>query len=484
MTKELRSTLNNLVHQTNYVLQYYTNWLNLKYYNDRPPGDDSRYAPFLDWVDFDIVYNSHRFCREGADEPDRHDRNIWFFHFLDGWLKEGNGTIPGEPNGDNQTTQVVPEWIAQTFHPKSAGHRASKDLLYLKTKFEVFARKLSGKVKRIWMVGDDQCYPSHHPNSGFYGGFRLPLQHILLDPHFYGWDHFDEGMTAMIPHWVGSQGYLGARHDCYRGSQINEIHDLIRASPMHNERQKVVVLALGTMDIFLGYDLENAHRRVGAILRTIFYHDREAVVLINHLPMFGKEYQGENLERREGLQRVVEFNARLSGLANYWRTRYNRRVLKVSLPLTTVEKRDVFLPDRRGYTAIAWSIAEQLVMAGSMNWITDDSNDDETPGPAVPGPPNPGESQARRADSPSSRVHERELPSRKAIPPQYQLLPDPVKDGTFICTQKRPDGAPSGDDILASLFQGKSRFDWAHQVVCNTTEMCKNSIFDTSVSNI
>ncbi|KAF2176814.1 hypothetical protein K469DRAFT_678092 [Zopfia rhizophila CBS 207.26] len=485
MNKELRSTLNNLVHQTNYVLQYYTNWLNLKYYANRPPGD-IRTAPFLDWVDVDIVYNGHRFCRAGVKEPNRHNRDVWFFHFLDGWLKEGSATISAGANGDNQTARVLPEWLAETFHPKSAGHRASKDLLYLKTKFEVFARRLSGKRKWIWMVGDDQCYASQRVDSDFYGGFREPLRQILGDPHFYGWDRFQNPTDRFTPMWIGSQGHLGTQHDCYRGAQINEIHDNIRDSDMHDEayKQKVVILALGTMDVFLGYDLKNVHRRVGAILRTIFDHDPDAVVLLNHLPMFGKGTQGENLDRKEGLQRVVEFNARLSGLANYWRTRHNRRVLKVSLPLTTWHKRDLFLPSRRGYNAIAWSIAEQLVMAGSMNWITNDRNDDdETPGPAIPGPPTRGGPRARQARSPSPKIHRRDIPDPEATPPQYQLLPDPVKDGTIICTQKRPDGAPGGDDILASLYQGKSQWDWVHQVGCNTTEICKNSLFDTAVSS-
>lgn len=487
MTRELRSKLNNLVHQSNYVLQYYINWLNLDYYRDRPTGR-TRYTPFVDFVDFDIVYNAHRFCREGVDEPERRNPDTWFFHFANGFFVQEpsnssnshalTSNASAEANGNNQTAQLPPwEWIVKTFHPKSAGHQASKDLLYLKTKFEVFARKLNLKRKDVWVIGDDQCYASQRPNSDFYGGFWHRLREILIDPHFYGWNNFNPPWHGgFATSWIGSQGPQGTQHDCYRGHQINEIHDEIRNSAIHDGYQsKLVILALGTMDVFLGYDLKNSHRRVGAILRTIFDHDPEATVLINHLPMFGYEDQGRDLHKKEGLQRVVEYNARLSGLANYWRTAHGKRVLKVSVPLTTRHKRDLFLPNRDGYNAIAWSIAEQMVIAESMGWL------DDPPGPAVPGPPNPSPTPTNQARSPSITKVARDTQDRYVIPPRYQLPPDPGPTGDLICTQQRPEGAPSGDEILASLLQGMDKFEWVHHVACNTTEICKNSLFDTPV---
>jgi hypothetical protein len=128
--KALRSRLNSLVHQANYVLEYYLSWQNFRFNKDRI-GEN---IAFADWVDFDMVYNDHRFCREGVKEPDRHQKDTWFFHAADGIAKPGPGS-------------KAPEWIVETFHPKSAGHRASKDLLYVKSKFEVFARRLSKKSK-------------------------------------------------------------------------------------------------------------------------------------------------------------------------------------------------------------------------------------------------------------------------------------------------------------------------------------------------
>ncbi|KAF2116952.1 SGNH hydrolase-type esterase domain-containing protein [Lophiotrema nucula] len=512
MKKELRRMLNNLVHQSNYVLEYYGLWNNMLLAGNAPPGQrPSRVAPYVNFVDVDVTYNSHRFCTEGVNEPARRNKDIWFFHFLNGWVKEdGNSTKRQDSpqgGGDQNLTATVPEWLAQTFHPKSAGFRASKDLLYMKMKFELFARKLVGKEKSIWIVGDAQCYHSSRVGSPYANGFKEEIQHIFNDPKFYGYrDNIPGRYGGLTPRFVGSQGWSGGRHDCYKGLQIDEIADEIWDSPIHTQFQKkVVVLALGTMDVFYGVDLPNAHRRVGRMLHRIFERDEDAVVFIHHLPMFGKDERGESFHNQEGLQRVVEFNARLSGLANYWRTRYGKRVLKVSLPVTTWDKRDLFYLDDRGYKGVAWALAEQFAMAASMDWITNDRpwEPDGPQGPAIPGPPGDQQVQKRQEepDASSSGTHSPPAPVSTAIatspgpklrrdiepseddpfpvPDIYRLDPNPDKSGTFICTQKRPDDAPSGEEILEAVYQGMSQDDWINKIGCNTTEICRRSIMNT-----
>ncbi|KAF2266404.1 hypothetical protein CC78DRAFT_578441 [Lojkania enalia] len=218
MKKELRRMLNNLT---------------------PPPGRrPSRVAPYVNFVDVDITYNSHRFCTEGVNEPDRRNKNIWFFHFLNGWVKQDGSSEkkqdPPPVGGDPDVTTTVPEWLAQTFHPKSAGFRASKDLLYMKMKFELFPRKLLGKEKNIWVVGDAQCYFSSRVGSPFANGFKEEIQHIFNDPEFYGYRNNIPGRYGgLTPRFVGSQGWSGGRHDCYKGLQIDEIADEIWDSPIH-----------------------------------------------------------------------------------------------------------------------------------------------------------------------------------------------------------------------------------------------------------
>jgi hypothetical protein len=483
MDKEIRSLLNNLAHQVNYVLEYYTAWQNADNAGIIEPGQ--RDVSFIDWVDVDTVYNGDRFCREGVEEPDRKNDDTWFFHLGEGHLKDSSD--------DNATTQVWPEWMAETFHPKSAGHGASKDLIYLKTKLEVFARRLSGHTdhpfgKYVWMIGDEICYASQRHDSDIYGSYRTALHNFMLDPHFFGWDRFDSDQGGFRTFFLGQRIGTGSRHDCYKGAQISDIHDKIRNAPQHLEAQnKIVILSVGLMDVFLGYDLDKAHRKISNMLHTIFDNDPTAVVLLTHLPMFGIQEQGRSLERKKVLQLVVEFNARLSGLANYFRTRYNRRVLKVSTPLTTWHKQSVFMPNRRGYNVMAWAIAEQLVFAASMDWVVNDYDQNpREPGPAIPGPPKPNLTPARRSPSAASAsLRRRGVPDPNFVPPQYQTMENPVTNGTIICTQKRPEGAPEGKYILSSLLWGPGTEGiqkWAEAVGCNATEICKKSIFNTSAS--
>lgn len=491
MKKETRQMLNHLVHQSNYVLEYYALWNNMMITQELPAEQRlSRQAPFVNFVDVDITYNGHRFCTEGVKEPDRHEKKIWFFHLLNGWAKsdEDHDKRQDTPprGGDPDHDATTPEFLAQTFHPKTAGFRASKDLLYLKLKFETFARKLLGKEKNVWVIGDAQCYQSSRVGSP-YDGFQDELHYILRDPHFYGFrDHIPGDYGGVITNFVGSQGWSFHRHDCYKGLQIDEIADEIWDSDIHTQFQKkVVVLALGTMDLFYGIDLSKAHRRIGRILHRIFELDEDAVVFIHHLPMFGKNERGESLHEKEGLQRVVEFNARISGLANYWRTRYGKRVLKVSLPVTTWDKRDLFHLNDRGYKAVAWALAEQFVMAASMDWITNDGpwQPDGPQGPAIPGPPadreegpetskesattadqeNPafdpvGNASISNAFAARSEPIPRDIEPTDddpfPVPDMYRLDPEPDKSGMMVCTQKRPRDAPSGEDILQAVFQG------------------------------
>jgi hypothetical protein len=262
------------------------------------------------------------------------------------------------------------------------------------------------------------------------------------------------------------------------------------------------------MDVFYGTDLPNVHRRVGRMLHRIFERDEDAVVFIHHLPMFANNERAESFQDQEGLQRVVELNARLSGLANYWRTRYGKRVLKVSLPVTTWDNTDLFHLNDRGYKGVAWALAEQFVMAASMDWITNDRNwqPDGPQGPAVPGPPgdpaqgqeipkapsaSPNVAHNHPASGSTAPVATSEPKLRRYIEPTeedpfpvpdiYRLDPNPKKSGKFVCTQKRPDGAPSGEDILEAVFQGMSQDDWLNKIGCNTTEICRRSIMNTPV---
>ncbi|KAF2266403.1 hypothetical protein CC78DRAFT_578440 [Lojkania enalia] len=241
------------------------------------------------------------------------------------------------------------------------------------------------------------------------------------------------------------------------------------------------------MDVFYGTNLPNAHRRVGRMLHRIFERDEDTVVFIHHLPMFGKNERGESFQNHEGLQRVVEFNA-------------------LSLPVTTWDKRDLFHLNDRGFKGVAWALAEQFVMAASMDWITNDRpwEPDGPQGPAVPGPPGDPEQDQEIPKEPGASpdvAHSPPAPVRTAptamsklkfprdIEPTeedpfpvldiYRLDPNLDKSGIFVCTQTRPVSAPSGEEILEAVFQGMGQDDWTNKIGCNTTEICRRSIMNT-----
>jgi hypothetical protein len=115
-------------------------------------------------------------------------------------------------------------------------------------KFELFARKLLGKQKIVWVVGDAQCYHSSRVGSPFHNGFKEEIEHIFDDPKFYGYRHSLPGQyDGLSLRFVGSQGWSTGRHDYYKGLQIDEIAEEIWDSPIHTWYQrKVVGLALGT----------------------------------------------------------------------------------------------------------------------------------------------------------------------------------------------------------------------------------------------
>lgn len=78
ITQELRRKLNRLTHEVNYVLQYWMDNINVRHTTERDLNSD--YATALDWVDTDLGYTDHRFCRPQVTEPDRTNPDTWFFH--------------------------------------------------------------------------------------------------------------------------------------------------------------------------------------------------------------------------------------------------------------------------------------------------------------------------------------------------------------------------------------------------------------------
>lgn len=135
ITKDLRERLNHLTHEVNYVLAFWVDTLNVQ--NSWGPTQSQPFTLAVNFADVDILYYSHRFCRDGVIEPDRSNPDTCFFHLL-GRQGEPEYDIPANLTAnsvaadmnkyyDNSTIDLatVPIWVAKTFHPTSEGIAAT-----------------------------------------------------------------------------------------------------------------------------------------------------------------------------------------------------------------------------------------------------------------------------------------------------------------------------------------------------------------------
>ncbi len=141
LVQERRRNLNRLTHEVNYVLQYWMDNINVHHTTQK--FWDTRYSTALDWVDQDLMYTNHRFCRQGINEPDRGNPDTWFFHLriprpADSVSAENNNTAAAIVEFNRIFTwegvdaTAAPMWVTKTFHPTSAGFRETKNLIMFK----------------------------------------------------------------------------------------------------------------------------------------------------------------------------------------------------------------------------------------------------------------------------------------------------------------------------------------------------------------
>jgi hypothetical protein len=111
LTQPLRAQLNDLISKLNDVI------------------DAAAQAHGAEYVDIDGVFEGHRFCEDGVQEPAPGRRDTWFFSMTYG---SDNGVGKGE-NPADIVQQILPNPFkdffdsVRTFHPTSLGHTAIKD---------------------------------------------------------------------------------------------------------------------------------------------------------------------------------------------------------------------------------------------------------------------------------------------------------------------------------------------------------------------
>ncbi len=469
LVQELRRNLNRLTHEVNYVLQYWMDNINVHHTTQK--FWDTRYSTALDWVDQDLMYTNHRFCRQGVNEPDRGNPDTWFFHLriprpADSVSAENNNTAM-----DNNTAAaivefnrtftwegvdatVAPMWVTKTFHPTSAGFRETKNLIMFKLHYDDALRALAGVPANIMVVGDVVAAGGYNPQSETYQGFRGHLNSILGDYRLMP----GGGMRRTF---IGSQsaGYLGyLEHECYLDANLARLYDYLNVSPDIYLQRKVVLLMAGTRDMVYDEEVADAPTRLVKIIDLIFDKDPSAVVIVGQIPMFGLQEDGSTFY---GVQRrIASYNAAIAAIVNRMVQEQGGRILKVHTSTTTWEHQEgsFVTPNGSGYLRMAYDFLEGIALANVFGWLNERQ--------AFSGIATPVSSGAA-------------VTAGSTPPPFTSFAANgfnssaPTK--TVVCSQARPTGAPDYNNVVKTLFGGLSQLDFISKVACNETAVCNNS---------
>ena len=475
ITKELRQEISLMTHQLNEVLQYKIDLRNVGEwtgYGFQGGGQECLYTA-VQFVDMDWKYLDHRFCRQGVKEPAHEDPDTWFFHLKisgsggkEGFDESQNDNRTyieslmtwtpgrnGEPSFDeNDPVQVQNEETrTRTFHPKPAGFQVEAknlvDMLYEDT----LQTGLGGKNMFIMCVGDITSLGEHR---GFHSETRfgyLPYLDKILNRN----GNFDGELRHRF---VGNQGgqYAGDYdHEIYPwarslGSIAQEVANSHYLDDATTKGRMVIPIMLGAKDLLIGRRVDDILPELHWLLKQIWWKDDKAVVLIATLPMIGE--MGDKGDEFWPLQRtIIEWNANIANIVNYYARKEDRPIVKVHISTTQNEniKQNIYIPNALGYQRMTYDWLSALVQANERHFFDGDSWKTEI-APFV----------AYDLDELKEEV-KKNLPSA-------------------ICAQNRwieeGNDGPKVEDVTKLLYRdAKNRQDWVENYACNPEVQCEYS---------
>jgi hypothetical protein len=486
MKQELRRTLNHVVQEMNEVLQY---WIDLKNgpvtkYISRDREVRTFVSP-VHWVNVDWRYMDHRFCRDGVKEPNREDTNTWFWHLPKIPLKadqENNQTYldlvmerypftwePGRsgkpqlnPNPISESEErpfdpedpvhlLASERIVRTFHPTPNGFAAEVEELKATLYRRQNQRKLSDKRFSILCIGDF---------SAFGEGYDF------VDPQRYGFisylkgelDHAENFNNKPVTNdFIGSQrtGYSGdVGHEIYpHGRWYRQIaHWAASTSEFQASLGKVVPLMMGAKDLQNGTPVDEILGHVHWLLAEIWKFDKTATVLLASAPMMGYP-EDDGSEWYFAQKRVIEYNAQLPQISNYYTQKDRRKIVYVHLSASQIyrTKHNPYVANPLGYQIMAHDFLNGMIQANERGFFDGDQWD--------------------------ASVTNTERPSYELKPLKDNEVTDGIK-----CHQGRGSDASDFETITKSLFRGaKDQEDWIQNYACKKEFICKFA-WDTEVS--
>lgn len=253
--------------------------LNVHY--SRAVGNPSLFSASVSFVDVDISYNVHRFCRQGTQEPEHHNPDTHFFNLDLLASTDGKTVIVSDTDmpipRENTTAEWIDAnygdgvhaswpWVMKTFHPTPAGFNHAKDMsIYPKLQFREamrFGGSASSRDVDLVVLGDYVAFASQDPNSAIYQVIIPYLKAIFRNYRYYS---MPPGSGVHVrPTFSGSQKLHNANsefHECYKMAPIEELHNNFVGSPDFSTRNKVILLMAGTIDVLYDVDLHNLPNR-------------------------------------------------------------------------------------------------------------------------------------------------------------------------------------------------------------------------------
>jgi len=191
-------------------------------------------------------------------------------------------------------------------------------------------------MTRIMALGDSITDGYDHP-----GGYRPFLWRSLQD----------KGCTV---EFVGSQenGVSPShKHEGHSGWRIADIHDRIKAWLTANPAD-IILLLIGTNDMFQVQDLPQAPQRLNALLNTIYQQLPTVKIFLGTLPP---------IDEPTLHQRVISFNQKLPSIVQSQRDK-GRHIILVDIyqVLSVKDLEDGVHPTLRGHAKIAQAWAQAL----------------------------------------------------------------------------------------------------------------------------
>jgi hypothetical protein len=114
-------------------------------------------------------------------------------------------------------------------------------------------------------------------------------------------------------------------------------------------------MMVGAKDLLIGRKVDDMLLELQRFLTGIWVEDDHAVVLLDTIPMIGE--LNDNGDEFWPLQRsVIEWNARLAGLVNFYAQSEKRPIVKVHISTTQKEyiNQNIYISNAEGYQCMAY----------------------------------------------------------------------------------------------------------------------------------